>query len=97
MNRCMSGQASSDLHRAAAAAQIGAVPIAIVPGVLLGALVGFILSSLLDDRQLADFGWRIALLLGVSIVPFALMLRRSLLASTTGSRRPRARRTCSTP
>jgi MFS family permease len=43
-----------------------------------GALVGFALSSVLSEAQLAAFGWRIALLIGVSVVPFALVLRRSL-------------------
>lgn len=44
----------------------------------LGALVGLTLSSLLDAEQLTGFGWRIALLLGVSIVPIAVWMRRSL-------------------
>lgn len=44
----------------------------------LGALVGLALSSVLSEAQLADFGWRIALLLGVSVVPVALWMRRAL-------------------
>lgn len=44
----------------------------------LGALVGLILSSLLSPEELSSFGWRIALLLGVSIVPFAVWMRRSI-------------------
>jgi MFS family permease len=44
----------------------------------VGALVGFMLSSVLTQAQLSAFGWRIALLIGVSVVPFALVLRRSL-------------------
>lgn len=43
-----------------------------------GALVGLILSLLLTSDQLQDYGWRIALLLGASIVPFALFIRKSL-------------------
>ena len=43
-----------------------------------GALVGLGLSLMLTAPQLTAFGWRIALLLGVSIVPFALYIRRSL-------------------
>jgi MFS family permease len=43
-----------------------------------GALVGLALSALLSEGQLSQFGWRIALLIGVSVVPFALVLRRSL-------------------
>lgn len=43
-----------------------------------GSLVGFVLSLMLDAQALADYGWRIALALGALIVPFALILRRSL-------------------
>ena len=43
-----------------------------------GALVGLILSLLLSVEQLDSYGWRIALLIGVTIVPFGLMIRRSL-------------------
>lgn len=53
----------------------------------LGALVGFILSSWLNAEQLSAYGWRIALLLGVAIVPFALWMRRSL-PETQGSPEP---------
>lgn len=44
----------------------------------VGALVGFVLSLVMDEAQLGAWGWRIALLLGTTIVPFALMIRRSL-------------------
>ena len=44
----------------------------------LGALVGLILSSLMSESELAAYGWRIALLLGAAIVPFALWMRRSI-------------------
>lgn len=44
----------------------------------IGALVGLLLTFLLTDAQLSLFGWRIALLLGVTIVPLALYVRASL-------------------
>ncbi len=44
----------------------------------VGALVAFLLSLWLNDDQLGRYGWRIALLLGTSILPFALIIRRSL-------------------
>lgn len=43
-----------------------------------GALVAFLLSLWLNDDQLGRYGWRIALLVGTSILPFALLIRRSL-------------------
>ena len=43
-----------------------------------GALVAFVLSLWLSDDQLGRYGWRVALLLGTSILPFALIIRRSL-------------------
>jgi len=46
--------------------------------ILISGLVGFGLANLLNERQLQDYGWRIAFLLGAAIVPFGLMLRRSL-------------------
>jgi MHS family citrate/tricarballylate:H+ symporter-like MFS transporter len=45
---------------------------------LLAALVGVALSSLMGERGLRDYGWRIAMLLGVLIVPFGLAMRRTL-------------------
>lgn len=44
----------------------------------LGAAVGLVLALLLSDAQLSLFGWRIALALGVTIVPLALYIRNSL-------------------
>ena len=44
----------------------------------IGALVGIALATFLLPGQIDDFGWRIALLLGVVIVPFGLIVRRSL-------------------
>jgi MHS family citrate/tricarballylate:H+ symporter-like MFS transporter len=46
--------------------------------ILVAGLVGFGLSSVLNDQQLQDFGWRISFLLGAAIVPFGLMMRRRL-------------------
>ncbi len=46
--------------------------------VLAAGLVGLLLSSLLDDAALRDWGWRLALLPGIAIVPFGLLLRRRL-------------------
>lgn len=44
----------------------------------VGPLVGLGLSLALTDEQLATFGWRVALLLGASVIPFALWMRRLL-------------------
>jgi MFS family permease len=43
-----------------------------------GALVGLGLSLVLSPAELVDYGWRIALLIGTVIVPFAILIRRSL-------------------
>jgi MFS family permease len=45
---------------------------------LVAGLVGFSLSSLLSGPQLDAWGWRVAFLIGASIVPFGLALRRTL-------------------
>jgi MFS transporter, MHS family, citrate/tricarballylate:H+ symporter len=47
-------------------------------GSLLAALVGLTLSSLLSQQALQSWGWRIAFLLGVIIVPFGLFMRNRL-------------------
>jgi MFS family permease len=46
--------------------------------VLVAGIVGLALSSLLSPAQLDAWGWRIAFLIGASIVPFGLALRRTL-------------------
>jgi MFS family permease len=46
--------------------------------VLIAGLVGFALSTLLSAGQLDAWGWRAAFLIGASIVPFGLALRRTL-------------------
>lgn len=45
---------------------------------LAAGLVGYILSSWLSAAQLDAWGWRLAFLLGAVIVPFGLLMRRSL-------------------
>jgi MHS family citrate/tricarballylate:H+ symporter-like MFS transporter len=46
--------------------------------VLISGLVGFGLANILSPQQLQDFGWRIAFLLGVAIVPLGVAMRRSM-------------------
>jgi MHS family citrate/tricarballylate:H+ symporter-like MFS transporter len=46
--------------------------------ILASGLVGFILSSQISAAALDAWGWRLAFLIGASIVPFGLMLRRGL-------------------
>lgn len=47
-------------------------------GVLVAGLIGTVLASSLSPDQLQDWGWRLAMLIGASIVPFGLWMRRSL-------------------
>lgn len=63
-------------HRRGLAASLQAVSQGVA--VTVGSGVGLALSLLLGPEALAAWGWRIALLLGTVIVPFALVLRRSL-------------------
>jgi MHS family citrate/tricarballylate:H+ symporter-like MFS transporter len=46
--------------------------------VLVAGLVGTTLAATLSAQQLQDWGWRVALLLGAAIVPFGILLRRTL-------------------
>jgi len=46
--------------------------------VLVSGLVGFALANILSPQQLQDFGWRIAFLFGVAIVPLGIVMRRSM-------------------
>src|SRR5204862_4509851 len=46
--------------------------------VMFAALLGLILSSTLRPEQMAGWGWRVPLLIGSMLVPFLLLLRRSL-------------------
>ncbi|HZT05158.1 MAG TPA: MFS transporter [Steroidobacteraceae bacterium] len=50
---------------------------------LVAGVVGVILASTLDAGQLEAWGWRVALLLGVCIIPFAFVLRRTLTETLT--------------
>ena len=45
---------------------------------LASGLVGLTLANLLTPAQFGDWGWRIAMAVGVAVVPFALAIRRRL-------------------
>lgn len=45
---------------------------------LCAGLVGFCLSSLLSPLALSQWGWRVAMLLGTAVIPFALSIRKRL-------------------
>lgn len=45
---------------------------------MVASLIGVLLASRLTETELDAWGWRVAMGLGVLIVPFGLMLRRSL-------------------
>ena len=46
--------------------------------VIFAALIGLVLSATLRPEEMAGWGWRVPLLLGSMLVPFLLLLRRSL-------------------
>ncbi len=46
--------------------------------ILVAGLVGFVLANTLNERQLQDFGWRVAMLAGAAVVPVGLVIRRGL-------------------
>jgi MFS family permease len=46
--------------------------------VMFAALLGLILSSALRPEQMSGWGWRVPLLIGSMLIPFLLLLRRSL-------------------
>jgi MFS family permease len=46
--------------------------------VLAAGLIGMVLANVLAPRQLDEWGWRIAFLVGAVIVPFGLVMRRRL-------------------
>ena len=46
--------------------------------VLVAGAVGLLLSSTLSPEALAEWGWRIAFLVGAAIIPFAIVIRRTL-------------------
>lgn len=45
---------------------------------LVSSLIGTFLALTLNAHQLTDWGWRVAMLIGAIIVPFGLVIRRSL-------------------
>jgi metabolite-proton symporter len=46
--------------------------------VIFAALIGLVLSSTLRPEQMVGWGWRVPLLIGSMLIPFLLLLRRSL-------------------
>jgi MFS family permease len=54
--------------------------------VLAAGTIGWTLSSLLSSAQLDSWGWRIALLIGATIIPFAIVVRRTLSETLTEAR-----------
>jgi MFS family permease len=47
--------------------------------VMLAALAGIILAAYFSPAEMAQWGWRIPLLVGCAIIPFLFVLRRSLI------------------
>jgi MFS family permease len=47
-------------------------------GVVVAGVVGTVLASTMSTAGLTNYGWRIAFLFGAAIVPFGLIVRRSL-------------------
>src|SRR5204862_6156096 len=58
--------------------------------VMFAALLGVILNRTLAPASMAEWGWRVPLLVGCAIIPFLFRLRRSL--AETGEFLPRPRR-----
>ncbi|MGI4793414.1 MAG: MFS transporter [Janthinobacterium lividum] len=54
--------------------------------VMIAALIGAALASMLTPEQMASFGWRIPLLIGCAIIPLIFILRRSLQETEAFSR-----------
>ena len=50
-----------------------------VAGVLLGSAVGALITGVLTEDQVADWGWRLPFLSGVVIAVFGFMMRRGLV------------------
>ena len=57
--------------------------------VIFAALLGVALSSTYTPQQMADFGWRIPLIVGCFIIPFLFLIRRSLAETEDFARRER--------
>ena len=45
---------------------------------LVAGIVGFVIASVLTPLQIEQFGWRIAMVLGAVVLPFGILIRRSL-------------------
>ncbi|MBS0376855.1 MAG: MFS transporter [Proteobacteria bacterium] len=56
--------------------------------VFIAGLIGVGLASTLDEAALDRWGWRVALLVGAVIVPFGLVLRRTLAETLHGGPEP---------
>lgn len=59
---------------------------------LCAGLVGMVLANTLSPEALTAWGWRVALLLGAAVVPFALIIRRRLPETLRPTHSPAARR-----
>jgi MHS family citrate/tricarballylate:H+ symporter-like MFS transporter len=46
--------------------------------IFVAAIIGFTLNLSLSEQQIADWGWRVPFFIGCLIVPFILVIRRSL-------------------
>src|SRR5258706_3274420 len=57
--------------------------------VVFAALLGVALNARLSPQQMSAFGWRIPLLVGCGIIPFLLLIRRSLAETEDFLSRPR--------
>src|SRR5204863_709399 len=57
--------------------------------VMFAALLGVILNSTLAPEAMADWGWRVPLLVGCAIIPFLIRLRHSLEETDEFLARPR--------
>lgn len=55
---------------------------------LLASCVGLLLSTVLNAHDLESWGWRIAFLLGVLIVPFGILIRRGLPETLYSAEQP---------
>ncbi len=45
---------------------------------LVAGIIGLVITSVLTAPQVASFGWRLAILIGVLILPFGILVRRTL-------------------
>jgi MHS family citrate/tricarballylate:H+ symporter-like MFS transporter len=54
--------------------------------VVVAAIIGLVLTQMLTNEQMQEFGWRVPLLIGCIIIPLILWLRRSLEETTVFQR-----------